>query len=70
MNWQDWAVSSSQLEALGGLAAHIHITSLELLTREYGSYSRRLVSPRLFVECLTLTQHMAVNLSQKENVCQ
>ena len=68
VRWQDWADSSSQLEAIGGLAAHIHITTSDKLSQVYGSYSRMMVSPRILMECLTLAQHIAVNIKAKERV--
>ena len=69
LSWQEWADTSSQLEAVASLAAHIHITTCELLTRTYGEAGRHLASPKLFIECLTITQKLAVQIKQKELVC-
>ena len=67
--WQEWADTSSQLEAIASLAAHIHITTTEVLIRTYGEAGRHLVSPKLFIECLAITQKVAVQIRKKELVC-
>lgn len=69
IKWQDWAETSSQLEAISSLAAHIHITTLELLLQSYGELARHLVSPQLFTQCLTVTQNIATRLKQEQMVC-
>ena len=68
VKWQDWAETSSQLEAISSLAAHVHITTSELLTRTYGELARHLVTPRLFTQCLAATQSIALKLRQDEMV--
>ena len=68
VKWQDWADTSSQLEAIGSLAAHIHITTAELLSREYGELASHLVSPKVFMECLAMTEKIATKIKQKEVV--
>lgn len=68
IKWQEWAETSSQLEAISSLAAHVHITTSELLTRAYGELARHLVSPRLFTRCLTVAQTIASGIKQKEIV--
>ena len=68
MKWQDWVDTSSQLEAVGHLAAHVHITTVELLKRCHGGNVGNLVSPRTFIECLKMTQFLAVSMKQKEKV--
>ena len=68
MKWQDWVDSSSQLEAVGHLAAHVHITTVELLKRCHRGNVCDLISPRTFIECLKMTQRLAVTMKQKEKV--
>ncbi len=68
IKWQEWTDTSSQLEAISSLAAHIHIVTTELLTQAYGELSRHLVTPRLFLDCLSMTQRIAIKIKQKENV--
>ena len=73
VKWEDWVDSSSQLEAVGNLAAHVHITSTELLLRgkSYGYDARRvghLISPQTFVECLKMTTNLAVQMKREEQV--
>lgn len=70
VRWQEWAETSTQLEAVGSLAAHIHITTCQLLIGTYGELARHLVSPKLFTRCLTATQDIAIRLKEKEMVCE
>lgn len=73
MKWQDWVDTSSHLEAVGNLAAHVHITTAELLR---GGYAPRLpgrgdllVSPQTFIDCLKMTKTLAMEIKKKEQVC-
>ena len=68
MKWQDWVDTSSQLEAVGNLAAHVHITTIELLNRSHYGNICDLVSPKTFIECLMMTQKLAIAMKQKEKV--
>lgn len=68
VKWQDWIDTSSQLEAVGMLATHVHLTTTEVLSREYGFHASKLVSPKVFIECLRMAQELAVKLKTKEMV--
>ena len=68
VKWQEWVDTSSQLEAVGHLAAHVHITTIELLNRCHGGNVGNLVSPRTFIECLKMTKCLAVTIKQKGKV--
>lgn len=68
VKWEDWADTSSQLEAISSLAAHVHMTTSDLLIRKYGELGRHLVSPKIFTECLVMTQNVAIKIKQKEMV--
>ena len=68
IKWQDWTETSSQLESVSSLAAHIHIVTAELLTQVYGELGKHLVTPKLFLDCLTMTQSIAVKIKEKERV--
>ncbi len=65
---QDWIDTSSQLEAVGMLATHIHLTTSELLTRIYGPRSSTLLSPKVFIESLRIAQELAVKFIAQEKV--
>ena len=77
VKWHDWVDTSSHLEAVGNLAAHVHITTAELLRK--GSYSTapgltgnsisELVSPQTFIDCLKMTKTLAMEIKKKEQVC-
>ena len=77
VKWLDWVDTSSHLEAVGNLAAHVHITTAELLRK--GSYSMSpgltgnsisdLVSPQTFMDCLKMTKTLAMEIKKKEQVC-
>ena len=76
MKWQDWVDTSSHLEAVGNLAAHVHITTTELLRGSYGpgllgssSSVGDLVSPQTFIDCLKMTKTLAMEIKKKEQVC-
>ena len=76
MKWQDWVDTSSHLEAVGNLAAHVHITTTELLRGSYapglllGSSSiGELISPQTFIDCLKMTKILAMEIKKKEQVC-
>ena len=73
MKWQDWVDTSSHLEAVGNLAAHVHLTTAELLRR--GSPPRLtgrgvsdLISPQTFIDCLKMTMTLAMEIKKKEQV--
>ena len=69
VKWYDWVDTSSHLEAVGNLAAHVHITTVELLKRSHcGSVISDLVSPKTFIECLKMTQRIATEMKLKEKV--
>lgn len=68
VNWQDWADTSSQLEAISSLAAHVHLTTTDLMVRTYGELALHLVSPQVFMECLAMTQQLAIKIKLKEVV--
>ena len=68
IKWQDWVDTSSQLEAVGNLAAHVHLTTTELLSRIFGGHSCDLVSPKTFIECLRMTESIATKLKREEKV--
>ena len=68
IKWQEWTETSSQLEAVSSLAAHIHIVTSSLLTSTYGELGRHLVTPKLFLDCLTMTQSIALKIKEKEVV--
>ena len=53
------------MEAVGCLAAHAHITTADLLSRMYGESARHLISPKVFIDCLTMAQNMAVKIKQE-----
>ncbi len=77
MNWQDWVDTSSHLEAVGNLAAHVHITTVELLRggcapprlSGRGRGTSELVSPQTFIDCLKMTNTLAMEIKKKEQVC-
>ena len=46
------AISSSDLEALSYLAAHIYLTSMEVLRQTFPTHYQWMVSPRDYVQCL------------------
>ena len=52
------------------LATHVHLTTTEVLNREYGPHASKLVSPKVFIECLRMAQELAVKLKTKEMVYQ
>ena len=66
--WEEWSSSPSQLEALGLLAAHVHITTLECLHESVPSLTLELISPGTFLECLTMTKKIAVKLIMEQKV--
>ena len=68
IKWQDWTETSSQLEAISSLAAHIHIVTLEALVKTYGELGRHMVTPKLFLDCLTMTQDIAKSIKENEMV--
>ena len=68
IEWENWADTSSQLEAISSLAAHAHITTIELMKPIYGELARHLVSPKVFMECLMMTQKIAIQIKQREMV--
>ena len=68
VKWQEWTETSSQLETISSLAAHIHIVTSEVLIQAYGELGRHLVTPKLFIECLNMTQNIAIKIKQKEKV--
>lgn len=68
MKWEDWIGSSSQLEAVGTLATHIHLTTSELLARIYGPQSSILLSPKVFIEALRIAQELAIKFKAEEEV--
>lgn len=72
MRWQDWVNTSSHLEAVGNLAAHVHITTSELLRGSYApgrGIISDLVSPQTFIDCLRMTKRLAMEIKRKEQVC-
>ena len=75
MKWQDWVDTSSHLEAVGNLAAHVHITTTELLRASYaptlllGGSISELISPQTFIDCLKMTKTLAMEIKKKEQVC-
>ena len=72
MKWQDWIDTSSHLEAVGNLAAHVHITTAELLRGDHAPRlpgRGELVSPQTFIDCLKMTKTLAVDIKKKEQVC-
>ncbi len=68
MRWQDWADTSTQLEAVATLATHIHLTTSELLIRIYGTRASTLISLKLFIEALRIAQELAVQFKAQEKV--
>ena len=68
VKWQDWIDTSSQLEAVGMLATHIHLTTMELLARIYGNDCSSLLSPKVFIKCLCITQELAMKFKAEEKV--
>ncbi len=69
VRWQDWADTSTQLEAVATLATHIHLTSSEILTRIYGTQASTLISLKLFIETLRIAQDLAMQFKAREKVC-
>ena len=66
--WEEWSSSPSELEAVSLLAAHVHITTLECLHGSVPSLAPDLISPRTFLECLTMTKRLAVKLIMEQKV--
>ena len=81
MKWQEWVDTSSHLEAVGNLAAHVHLTTAELLRRGSGYVTATapprltgrgvsdLISPQTFIDCLKMTMTLAMEIKKKEQVC-
>jgi len=61
--WTKWIDSSSQVEAVGSLAVHIHLTSCKV-----AGQSTIAISPRTFLECLTMSRSIALHIRDKERV--
>lgn len=64
-SWDEWIESSSQLEAIGSLAVHMHLTSTRLAG---GSLSAAVLAPTTFIECLSMSKTIALHIRKKEKV--
>lgn len=62
------SATGSQLEAVSTLAAHIRLTSVEVLHRSVPHMATELVSPKTFMECLKMTQSVAIGMKEEEKV--
>jgi len=64
-NWTKWIDSSGQVEAVGSLAVHIHLTSSKMAGQELAASA---ISPRTFIECLSMSRSIAFHIRDKERV--
>lgn len=65
--WEEWIESSSQLEAVSSLAVHMHLTSSKLAGPVL---SATILSPRTFIECLSISKAIALYIRKEEKVNQ
>ena len=63
--WEEWIESSSQLEAVSSLAVHMHTTTSKLAGPVL---SAAVLSPRTFIECLSISKSIALHIRKKEKV--
>lgn len=64
-SWDEWIESSSQLEAVGSLAVHMHLTSNKLAGP---ALSAAILSPTTFIECLSIAKTIALHMRKEEKV--
>jgi len=64
-SWTEWIDCASQLEAVGSLAVHVHLTSSKVAGP---SISASVISPRTFLECLSMSRSIALHVRDKERV--
>ena len=64
-SWEEWIESDSQLEAVGSLAVHMHLTT----NKQAGPVlSATLLSPATFIECLSISKTIALHIRKEEKV--
>ena len=61
-------MGSSELEALSFLAAHVHLTALEVLKETFVSHSKWMISSRDYVQCIQLGFTLAKDFRKKGEV--
>lgn len=65
-SWEEWIESNSQLEAISSLAVHMHLTSNKLVGPVLSATS--VLSPRKFIECLSMSKTIALHIRKEEKV--
>jgi len=66
-SWEEWIESNSQLEAVSSLTVHMHLTSNKLVGSVL-SAATSVLSPKTFIECLSMSKTIALHIRKEEKV--